>query len=163
MKDSKYNLKDERYDIYDLERDYSMKDFNKITISYSDVGLFKSNGIRETFTINKNKVNFIRKKIKDYYERKNILHISFLIEDDDLLKEINDVCFYLIENKDALMENEVLDGSVISIEMKHVDGTKFGVYVFEEVGNKLLKPLSDLIEKIFKKANINLSCLKYKN
>lgn len=163
MKDSKYNLKDERYDIYDLERDYRIKDFNKIKISYSDVGRFKSNGISETFTINKNKVNFIREKIECFNERKIILDISFLIEDNDLLKEINDICFYLIGNKDALMKEEILDGSDVSIEMEHVSGEKFEVYFFEEARCKLVKPLSDLIKKIFKRAKINLSCLKYKN
>ena len=163
MKDSKYNLKDERYDINDLERDYRMKDFNKIKISYSDVGRFKSNGISETFTINKNKVSFIREKIECFNEREIILNISFLIEDDDLLKEINDICFYLIRNKDALMEEDILDGSGVSIEIEHVNGGKFEFYFFEEARCKLVKPLSELIRKIFKKAKINLSCLKYKN
>ena len=163
MKDSKFNLKDERYDIYDLEGDYRMKDFNKIKISYCDVGRFKSNGISETFTINKNKVSFIRKKIECFNEREIILNISFLIEDDDLLKEINDICFYLIRNKDALTEEEILDGCVVSIEMKYVNGGKFEVYFFEEARCKFVKPLSELIRKIFKKAKINLSCLKYKN
>ena len=132
MKDSEFNLKDERYDIYDLERDYRIKDFNKIKISYCDVGLFNSNGISETFIINKNKVNFIREKIECFNERKIILDISFLIEDDDLLKEINDICFYLIKNKDALTKEEILDGSVVSIETEHVSGEKFEVYIFEE-------------------------------
>ena len=125
MKDSEFNLKDERYDIYDLERDYRMKDFNKIKISYSDVGFSKSNGISETFTINKNKVNFIREKIECFTERNNILDISFLIEDNYLLKEINEICFYLIGNKDALMKEDILDGSSVLIEIEHVNGEKF--------------------------------------